>query len=49
MSTCPECNTEVEVDQPALGEVVVCTGCGADLEVIAQDPVTFEVYEQEEK
>jgi len=32
-----------------LGEVIVCRGCGADLEVISQDPLTFEVYEQEEK
>ena len=49
MSTCPECNKEVEVDQPSLGEIIVCTGCGADLEVISQAPVMFEVYEQEEK
>jgi lysine biosynthesis protein LysW len=32
-----------------LGEILVCTGCGADLEVISQEPLTFEVYEQEEK
>ena len=34
---------------PRLGEVLVCAGCGADLEVISLDPLTFEVYEQEEK
>lgn len=49
MNTCPECGATVEVDQPSLGEIVVCTGCGADLEVISQDPLTFEVYEEEEK
>jgi len=49
MATCPECNTEVLDENPHLGEIVVCTGCGADLEVISEEPVTFEVYEQEEK
>jgi lysine biosynthesis protein LysW len=32
-----------------LGEVLVCAGCGADLEVISVEPLTVEVYEQEEK
>ena len=49
MATCPECNTEVVEPNPRLGEIIVCTGCGADLEVISEDPLTFEVYEQEEK
>jgi lysine biosynthesis protein LysW len=49
MGTCPDCGTPVEQTDLALGEVVVCAGCGADLEVISQEPVTFEVYEQEEK
>jgi lysine biosynthesis protein LysW len=49
MSVCPECSTEVVAEQPQLGEILVCTGCGADLEVISQEPLTFEVYEQEEK
>jgi alpha-aminoadipate/glutamate carrier protein LysW len=49
MATCPECGTEVQADQPQLGEILVCSGCGADLEVISVDPLTFEVYEQEEK
>ncbi|MGI8608170.1 MAG: lysine biosynthesis protein LysW [Candidatus Dormibacteria bacterium] len=49
MATCPECSTEVLDEKPALGEILVCTGCGADLEVISEDPLTVEVYEQEEK
>ena len=49
MATCPECNTEVLETNPRLGEILVCTGCGADLEVISEEPLTFEVYEQEEK
>jgi lysine biosynthesis protein LysW len=49
MPTCPSCGTPVDATDSALGEILVCTGCGADLEVISQDPLTFEVYEQEEK
>lgn len=49
MASCPDCGTPVDQPEVSLGEVVVCAGCGADLEVISQDPVTFEVYEQEEK
>ncbi|GAC1332444.1 MAG: hypothetical protein NVSMB17_11550 [Candidatus Dormibacteria bacterium] len=49
MATCPDCSAEVTDASPQLGEILVCTGCGADLEVISQDPLTLEVYEQEEK
>jgi alpha-aminoadipate carrier protein LysW len=49
MPTCPSCGTDLDAVDPALGEILVCPGCGADLEVISQDPLTFEVYEQEEK
>jgi alpha-aminoadipate carrier protein LysW len=49
MANCPECGTPVDQLDPRLGEVLVCAGCGADLEVISLDPLTFEVYEQEEK
>jgi alpha-aminoadipate carrier protein LysW len=49
MGTCPECGSAVEATDAQLGEILVCSGCGADLEVISNDPLTFEVYEQEEK
>jgi alpha-aminoadipate carrier protein LysW len=49
VARCPDCGTEVEAESPQLGEILVCTGCGADLEVISLDPLTIEVYEQEEK
>jgi alpha-aminoadipate carrier protein LysW len=49
VGSCPECRTKIALANPALGEIVVCSGCGADLEVISLDPLTFEVYEQEEK
>jgi lysine biosynthesis protein LysW len=49
MATCPSCNKPIDKTELALGEIVPCPGCGSDLEVISQDPLTFEVYEQEEK
>lgn len=48
MATCPDCGTLIDAEAQ-LGELVVCSGCGADLEVISRDPLMFEVYEQEEK
>jgi lysine biosynthesis protein LysW len=49
MANCPSCGTPIEESDLALGEIVPCPGCGSDLEVISEDPITFEVYEQEEK
>ena len=49
MANCPECGAPVDQPDIRLGEVLVCAGCGADLEVISVSPITFEVYEQEEK
>ncbi len=48
-AVCPECSAPIDVADPSLGEILVCTGCGADLEVISQEPLVVEVYEQEEK
>jgi alpha-aminoadipate carrier protein LysW len=49
MGTCPQCGTTIDTPEAQLGEIVACPGCGADLEVISEDPLTVEVYEQEEK
>ena len=49
METCPECGVTLDTEDPQLGEIIVCPGCGADLEVISLDPLTLETYEQEEK
>jgi lysine biosynthesis protein LysW len=49
VANCPSCNTPIDQAELTLGEIVPCPGCGSDLEVISQDPLTLEVYEQEEK
>lgn len=40
---CPDCDQEIVVDHlPALGDVLVCPHCDADLEVIGVDPLEFD-------
>jgi len=44
---CPECDAEIEVDDPVIREVVECPECGAELEVveIEGERVKFSVVE----
>ena len=39
VGTCPECGAELRLENPELGELVVCEDCGAELEVVGLDPV----------
>ena len=32
VGTCPECGAELRLENPELGELVVCEDCGAELE-----------------
>jgi lysine biosynthesis protein LysW len=38
---CPNCDGVVKVDKPREGSIIVCPGCGVELEVVNADP--FEV------
>lgn len=39
---CPECEVPVSPDEAArLGEVVECTGCAAELEIVSIRPMTL--------
>ena len=49
MGLCPECHNEISNENFALGEVIECQECGVELEVIQLDPLTFNVFEEEEK
>jgi alpha-aminoadipate carrier protein LysW len=42
-ATCPECEAEIQLDNPMRGEIVSCPDCGADLEVTSVNPLTLEV------
>ena len=50
MPECPECGVEIEVpEEVSLGEMVECAHCGAELEVIGLNPLTLDLFEEEEK
>ncbi len=36
---CPECDAELQLQAPERGEIVECTDCGAELEVISAQPI----------
>ena len=38
---CPNCDTTIKVEKPREGAVIVCPGCGVELEIVSRDP--FEV------
>ncbi len=49
MPTCQECNTPLVVEDaaPELGDIVTCSACGAEHEVISADPLQLELIEEE--
>jgi alpha-aminoadipate carrier protein LysW len=48
--TCPECDSEVQVDEEAdKGDVVDCPDCGTTLEVVGLDPIELDVATEEEE
>jgi lysine biosynthesis protein LysW len=38
---CPNCDVTVKMEEPREGVIIICPGCGVELEVINADP--FEV------
>jgi alpha-aminoadipate/glutamate carrier protein LysW len=46
---CPECEAELNLDDVVQGEIVVCSDCGVDLEVISLQPLTLELAPMEEE
>ena len=49
MPICQECKTPIPIEEetPDLGDVLVCSACGAEHEVISTDPVELELIEEE--
>ncbi|HEV8483022.1 MAG TPA: lysine biosynthesis protein LysW [Blastocatellia bacterium] len=48
--TCPECDSEVQVDEETdKGDVVECPDCGTALEVVGLDPIELDVATEEEE
>ncbi len=46
---CPECDAELELDDVMEGEIVVCSDCGVDLEVVSLSPLTLKLAPMEEE
>ena len=50
MSTCPECDADIEVDEFDVdkGDLISCPDCGANLEVTSTSPVELEGADDED-
>ena len=48
-AVCPECEGDVQLDNPMEGEIVPCAYCGADLEVVSLDPMSLDLAPEEEE
>jgi alpha-aminoadipate carrier protein LysW len=50
MVLCPECDTDLDIEEDELdeGDVVSCTECGSDFEVITANPLELKKVNEEE-
>ncbi len=46
---CPECDNAITIEKPLRGEIVVCSDCGTELEVVSEDPFLLDLAPQEEE
>jgi alpha-aminoadipate carrier protein LysW len=46
---CPECDAEIGLDNVVVGEIVVCSDCGVDLEVTSLNPPEVQLAPMEEE
>jgi len=50
LDRCPACGKALLLAQGVvLGEVIWCSHCGAELEVVSIEPIRVDLYEEEEK
>lgn len=50
IATCPVCDEDIDLDDDVeLSEVVVCSSCEREVEVVSLDPLTLVEWEEEEK
>jgi alpha-aminoadipate/glutamate carrier protein LysW len=50
MVICPECESELDIEEDELneGEIVSCTECGSDFEVVAVEPLELTKVEDDD-
>jgi alpha-aminoadipate carrier protein LysW len=51
MATCPECDTDIDVDEYDVdkGDLISCPECGSNLEVTSVSPVELDVASEEDE
>jgi alpha-aminoadipate carrier protein LysW len=51
MVICPECENELDIEEDEVdeGEIVSCTECGSDFEVVAIEPLELTRVEDEDE
>jgi len=49
LTSCPECEAALKLENVLVGEIVVCPDCGVDLEVISLEPLQVELAPMEEE
>ena len=50
MAKCLECNTELNIDKDfQVGEIIECSNCGVELELVSTSPLELSIFEEEEK
>ena len=51
MVLCPECDTDLDIEEDDIeeGDVVSCTECGSDFEVVTTNPLELNKVEDEEE
>lgn len=49
MATCPECDADIDVDEYDVdkGDLISCSDCGANLEVVRLSPIDLELVDDE--
>jgi len=48
-ANCPECDAELTLIDVIEGEIVVCSDCGVDLELVNLNPITLELAPMEQE
>lgn len=46
---CPECDADVNLSAPERGEIIECSDCGAELEVLSTNPIKLDLAPEAEE
>lgn len=49
MATCLECQADLEAAEVEIGDIISCSECGAEMEVVGVHPLELELVEEEEE